>query len=558
MSDPSDQHDCTAYLLAPHHHHRTTTMMKKTNFQLLQHHVVVVAAGCWRWCWLVPLLLLHFFWIVPRPAAAGSFLRPGYHRSTSRSSADYHHHQDALFFDMERCRQHHSYLPPLLFLEPWRVRGTTSLMLLRLAATTTTSSPQAQAGGAQSSSSSFSAAVAATTPPSQNNHTNTTTTTTASSSISRTGGQSNTLRQQQGAGAATGNDVVNDHNNNNHTTSNPLEEEDLPLPPWKCLLEVVLSSSSSSSSTATNDTAAAKDAAATIATSSFPPPPPYRDCLEACYEAVEAAAAIQVLDAMEQANIVPSPHECGLAVRTVCRAAALPNRDDAAVRKELLPFALNLVTHRSDLPLAAYDAVLSALGRDWTSAVRLLRAMEDRTKIPSMPGSTAHDPDTSAIELAPPTAPALSTYRLVVEACVAAGQVEPACQVLRSCLERNISPTSHVYELVIAALSRKQQWRRALQLLDQMEGSRGWGNTTVVPTLACYNAILAALAKAREPVPALQLLARLRRHPNLQPDIYSYNSALAAAAGSPRHWSDALKVLDQCQRHPGVTPDIYR
>jgi pentatricopeptide repeat protein len=113
-----------------------------------------------------------------------------------------------------------------------------------------------------------------------------------------------------------------------------------------------------------------------------------------------------------------------------------------------------------------------------------------------------------------------------------------------------LTPTTYAFELVIAALAKKLQWRRALNLLDLME------ELGVPKTLSIYNAVLTACAKAREVAQAKALLIRMQKRDGIAPNIISYNSVLSVCASTSR-WKDALNVLDLAHRAPGVSPDVY-
>jgi pentatricopeptide repeat domain-containing protein 1 len=271
----------------------------------------------------------------------------------------------------------------------------------------------------------------------------------------------------------------------------------------------------------------------------------YTACLQACFEVSNAATSQDILQAMmdhDEENIQPDPSDIGLTVVTMCRCSS--SREGKEQRKEqskLRKSALQLAKEHEDLPIAAYDAVLSALveERQWQEAVRLLRSMEQ-----SRPTYSSESRQKQK-----KTDPALSTYRTVIECCVASNQAEQAVQVLQSCVRRGLTPTVFAFELVVSALSKKLQWRRALQLLELMD------QLDVPKTLSMYNAILAATGKGREPVQAKNILRHMRKN-GIQPDIISFNSVLSAYA-STRRWKDALAVLDEIYREPGVSPDVY-
>jgi pentatricopeptide repeat protein len=151
----------------------------------------------------------------------------------------------------------------------------------------------------------------------------------------------------------------------------------------------------------------------------------------------------------------------------------------------------------------------------------------------------------------------LSTYRIVIECCVAANQSEQALQVLQSCIAATAAsnqqpPTTYAFELVVLSLCRNRQWRRARTLLDDME------RLDVPRNLAIYNALLQACQRAQEKAAAQQLLTRLeRREPHsLQPNVRSYNAVMAVCA-TTLHWTEAINILDRIHRAPGVEPDLY-
>jgi pentatricopeptide repeat domain-containing protein 1 len=102
---------------------------------------------------------------------------------------------------------------------------------------------------------------------------------------------------------------------------------------------------------------------------------------------------------------------------------------------------------------------------------------------------------------------------------------------------------------VISLLSKKLQWRRAIQLLDLME------ELNIPKTVVTYNTVISACARSREVGMAKNLLNKMRKE-KIRPNEVSFNSVIGACASTAR-WKDALATLDQCYREPGVTPNIY-
>lgn len=116
-------------------------------------------------------------------------------------------------------------------------------------------------------------------------------------------------------------------------------------------------------------------------------------------------------------------------------------------------------------------------------------------------------------------------------------------------MSATIQPSTYCCELVISALSRKMQWRRAIQMLELME------ELQVPKTVVTYNTVISACARAREVGMAKNLLNKMKKE-GMRPDEVSFNSVIGACASTAR-WKDALTLLDQCYREPGVTPNIY-
>lgn len=93
--------------------------------------------------------------------------------------------------------------------------------------------------------------------------------------------------------------------------------------------------------------------------------------------------------------------------------------------------------------------------------------------------------------------------------------------------EKGIKPTVYTFELVISALSKKLQWRRALQLLDLMD------QLEVQKTVLTYNTIISACARAKEVGMAKNLLSRMRKE-GIKPSVITYNSLISACASTSR------------------------
>jgi len=253
----------------------------------------------------------------------------------------------------------------------------------------------------------------------------------------------------------------------------------------------------------------------------------YRSCLQSCFEMSNGAAAQEILDAMEKALVKPSPEDLGLVAATMCRN----NKQKSGWWKNALELLMD--NPSPDISVDAYQAVFTCMvdERKWKESLRLLREMEgvnDKRLHPE---------------------PNLSIYREVIECCVAANKVDQAFQLILSLMDRKVTPTVYTFELVISALSKKLQLRRAIQLLDLM------GESGVTKTVLTYNTIITACSRAKEVGMAKNLLVRMKKE-GIKPSIVTYNSLLSACASSDR-WKDAMNVLDQLNRDPYCTADIY-
>ena len=225
----------------------------------------------------------------------------------------------------------------------------------------------------------------------------------------------------------------------------------------------------------------------------------YRACLQSCFEMSNGAASQEILDAMDKALVKPLQEDLGLVVAAMCRN----NRQESGWWEKALGILLESET--PGIPVDAYDSVLACMvdERRWKESLRLLRDMEY--------GSS----EETETRIHPK--PTLSSYREVIECCVAADKIDQALQLILSMPAKGITPTVYSFELIISALSKKLQWRRAVQLLDLMDG------LNVTKTVLTYNTIIGACSRAKEVSMAKQLFTRMKRT-GVEPSIVTYNS----------------------------------
>lgn len=254
--------------------------------------------------------------------------------------------------------------------------------------------------------------------------------------------------------------------------------------------------------------------------------------LNACSQAGNATGALEILSAMHEAGCKPMIEHYSTTIVNMCRS-------DEKNKKSFWRQALRIqqsvgVGVAGDLPLETYNMLLSCLARHkrWKEQIQTIQHLER----------------TSSVNR---TLPSLASYLIAIECCVSNKQPHFAAQLLQSSIDvAKLTPSTHMFWIVIAALSERLQWRKCLQLLDMMTTLK------VQRSLAIYNAILTSCSRSKEPARAKSLLLQMRRIDGIQPDIQSFNSVVSACASKSR-WKDALRILDQAHRQPGVSPDVY-
>jgi len=252
---------------------------------------------------------------------------------------------------------------------------------------------------------------------------------------------------------------------------------------------------------------------------------------------------------------------------------------------DLLKFHLRLQQKQKDLselPIELYDAIFTCFleKRQWQNSIRLLEDME-----------LQQDENEAIRDNIPGAFAAPSTYRMVIECCVRAGQIDRAYQILMNAIARanrdmTFVPTLYSFELVIGALcgnpsqymrgstkdkhgqrqkQRPSQWRKALQLVTQLELLQQKQNprsTTKIPNMTLSgicNPVLIAMCRAGEVAQAKNFLLQRMKKNGVRPNVLSYNSAISLCASSPGRYKEALELFDCCLRDPTLLdqPDIY-
>jgi pentatricopeptide repeat protein len=321
----------------------------------------------------------------------------------------------------------------------------------------------------------------------------------------------------------------------------------------------------------------------------------YRTSLQTCWEYGNARAALDILHAMQSAQLSLNPTDIGLVVSTLCKSCqntgGQTNVSTTQWRQgwNMLQAAATVpISHKEEnhhhhyrndhpgdqaalysnvIPIKAYHDVLDCMKKEkrWQDSVRCLRWMEQgnvtmdksittaiNNKSHSNNNMDCSDLSYKSYNFFIPT-PTLSTYQTVMECCLENQQVDAAVQILYHVTKTNKTASTlkpSTFHVVLAALAKTLQWREALQLLEFMVE---WD---IPRTVVTYNTVISACAKAREVGMAKSLLHRMKQRDNIRPDEISYNSVIGACANTAR-WKEALDVLDQCYREPGVIPNIF-
>ncbi|KAL7565605.1 hypothetical protein ACA910_018967 [Epithemia clementina (nom. ined.)] len=281
-------------------------------------------------------------------------------------------------------------------------------------------------------------------------------------------------------------------------------------------------------------------------------------------------AALQILQLQVWAGWPPDATDVALVVFALCRRAVVAavdhsnqgttggrgGRDGTGSSpssgwETAWKFLQQYQTKTPNIPILVYDAILTCLVdlRDWRASIRILQYLQQQqqhqqqTSNMTMGGAVQTSNMTMGGAIIQVPAPAVSTYRLVIECCVKAQQPDAAMQVLQSALSmtrttkttttnEDINKNNHhhhqdgstgsssssssvvgtpplslySFELIIGLLCEKSRWRQALQLLHLMVDE-----LSIRPTIQIQNAVLMALCRAGELAQAKHLLHRMSR-----------------------------------------------
>lgn len=170
-------------------------------------------------------------------------------------------------------------------------------------------------------------------------------------------------------------------------------------------------------------------------------------------------------------------------------------------------------------------------GKQWRQALTVIEKLEERSA-----AATLH-------------------YNLALQACRRAGQWEPALDLFERMLEHNglaPAPDASSFTTAVAALrsAPSNSWRVALRLLEKVRAD-GADMVDDESLRACFNAAIAALGRGGQWRRAMELLREMQAGDGPQPDAITYNSVLGALS-SAGEWRRALGLLQEMERCGGV------
>ena len=167
--------------------------------------------------------------------------------------------------------------------------------------------------------------------------------------------------------------------------------------------------------------------------------------------------------------------------------------------------------------------------------------------------------------------PSSTAYRIVIECCLQANQVDRAYALLLETLRPNANksdaittPTYYTFEMVVNALCgnsqyhgrshRRQrppnQWRKALALVQEMQKLK------LRNTLTICNPILISMCRSGQVSEAKSFLYTMTTKWKIRPNILSYNTLMNAMMNAGL-WQDTLHQMDTVIRSFYTKPDIY-
>lgn len=145
----------------------------------------------------------------------------------------------------------------------------------------------------------------------------------------------------------------------------------------------------------------------------------------------------------------------------------------------------------------------------------------------------------------------IMSFSGTIDACRAAGRPDEAYQLLRRMMTtKSVKPNVWCFNAVLAAFTKRGQFRRALSLFEVDMPEVG-----VEPNLRTWSTLLdACRAGGESGHEAVALLSRMRKA-GFEPDVWCFNHCLNAAGGTGE-WELAFRLLED-MGETGVSPDSW-
>ncbi|KAK4531292.1 hypothetical protein CCYA_CCYA07G2149 [Cyanidiococcus yangmingshanensis] len=173
-------------------------------------------------------------------------------------------------------------------------------------------------------------------------------------------------------------------------------------------------------------------------------------------------------------------------------------------------------------------------------AVRILADLHERCRTPGVSRDLNEKP----------FRPSLRTYNAVMNACIAAGDVDKAHEVFGEMVDiYKIAPNEVSYNILLKSHARRGRVEAMQLVLDQMR------EAGCEPTLVTYTTLLKGYVNAGELRKAEELLNDILYKKRMRPDGHLFNCLLEGYVRL-NDWRKALKLADVMRQH-GLMPDSY-
>ena len=195
--------------------------------------------------------------------------------------------------------------------------------------------------------------------------------------------------------------------------------------------------------------------------------------------------------------------------------------------KEVFALLETIQQEGTMLDVKLISMAVSALGRmrgEWRQALELLQMSKSKYIV---------NPD-------------VITYNAAISACEKGRQWKRALELLEEMANRGLEPNVITYSAAISACEKGGQWKRALKLLEEMK------SRSIEPNVISYNAAVSACEKGGQWERALELLEEMMNC-GIETDVISYSAAISACEKGGQ-WTRALKLLKQMKCR-GIEPD---